>query len=172
MAILRIRDNNGRVHEILALRGEPGKDGKDGTVSFDELTDAQKEELAGMIGNFTVDQTLDEKSTNAVSNSAVAMGFINLNNVDNDLNERLTALDNDLHYQYDEFSAGIAQNKSLIEETKLHSERNEQEIVNLSSGVGEAHIRINEVEQQLGGVETALDSIITIQNGLIGGASV
>lgn len=32
------------------LRGEPGKDGKDGTVSFDELTPEQKEQLRGEPG--------------------------------------------------------------------------------------------------------------------------
>lgn len=46
MAILKIRDENGVVHEIVALKGEPGEKGKDGNVSF---TDADKEELVNMV---------------------------------------------------------------------------------------------------------------------------
>lgn len=54
MAILRIRDENGEVQEILALKGDKGDkgtDGTDGTVSFDELTDAQKASLKGEKGD-------------------------------------------------------------------------------------------------------------------------
>lgn len=116
MAILRIRDENGQVHEIVALKGEKGDPG---TVSFDELTDEQKEELAGMIGDFTIDQEFDEYSTNAIANKVV------------------TGLYNDFNMTASSFNE-----------------------------------RINEVEQQVGGVETALDSIIAIQEALIGGASV
>lgn len=41
MAILKIRDENGVVHEVIAIRGEDGKDYV--------LTDADKEEIAGMV---------------------------------------------------------------------------------------------------------------------------
>lgn len=54
MAVLKIRDENGNVHEILSLRGEkgdPGERGADGTVTFDELTDEQKESLRGEPGD-------------------------------------------------------------------------------------------------------------------------
>ena len=46
MAILKIRDENGVVHEVLALKGEKGDRGEDGNVSF---TDADKEELVNMV---------------------------------------------------------------------------------------------------------------------------
>ncbi len=48
MAILRIRDENGDVQEILALKGEKGDPG---TVAFDELTDEQKASLKGDKGD-------------------------------------------------------------------------------------------------------------------------
>lgn len=50
MAILKIRDENGVVHEIIAIRGEDGKDYV--------LTDADKEEIAEIInGNITAVRT-------------------------------------------------------------------------------------------------------------------
>lgn len=98
MAILRIRDENGQVHEIVALKGEKGDPGSGGCI---------------------VDQDFDETSTNAIANKVV------------------TGLYNDFNYTASSFNE-----------------------------------RINEVEQQLGDVETALDSIIAIQNGLIGGDAV
>ena len=48
MAILKFRDENGVVHEVLALKGEKGDRGVDGNVSF---TDADKEELVNMVLN-------------------------------------------------------------------------------------------------------------------------
>ncbi len=53
MAILKIRDANGNVQEILAIKGNDGNDGKDYV-----LTDADKQEIAGMVeggGGGTVD---------------------------------------------------------------------------------------------------------------------
>lgn len=44
MAILKIRDADGNVQEILAIKGENGKDGADGKDYV--LTDADKEEIA------------------------------------------------------------------------------------------------------------------------------
>lgn len=73
MAILRIRDANGQVKEIVALRGEKGQDG---TVAFDDLTDEQKASLKGEKGdkgdNAVTDQTYDPTSENAQSGVAVA----------------------------------------------------------------------------------------------------
>ena len=44
MAILKIRDANGNVQEIVAIRGEDGKDGEDYV-----LTEADKREIAEMV---------------------------------------------------------------------------------------------------------------------------
>ena len=44
MAILKIKDADGNVQEILAIKGENGKDGADGKDYV--LTDADKEEIA------------------------------------------------------------------------------------------------------------------------------
>ena len=72
MAILRIRDENGQVKEIVALRGEKGQDG---TVAFDSLTDSQKASLKGEKGdkgdNAVTDQTYNPTSENAQSGKAV-----------------------------------------------------------------------------------------------------
>ena len=47
MAILRVRLADGTILEIPSIKGDPGKDG---TVAFDELTEAQKLSLAPYIG--------------------------------------------------------------------------------------------------------------------------
>ena len=47
MAILRVKDGNGNWIEIPAIVGPPGKDG---TMSFEELTDEQRESLRGEPG--------------------------------------------------------------------------------------------------------------------------
>lgn len=50
MSILKIRDKNGNVQEILAIRGKDGKDGINGTNGTDGkdyvLTEADKQEIA------------------------------------------------------------------------------------------------------------------------------
>lgn len=48
MAILKIRDSNGNVQEILAIKGEKGADG---TMTFEDLTPEQKESLKGDKGD-------------------------------------------------------------------------------------------------------------------------
>lgn len=58
MAILRIRDENGNVQEILALKGDKGEKGEDGTVAFDELTEEQKASLKGDKGDKGDDNVL------------------------------------------------------------------------------------------------------------------
>lgn len=50
MAILKIRDSNGNVQEILAIKGDKGDKGADGTMTFEDLTDEQKESLKGEKG--------------------------------------------------------------------------------------------------------------------------
>ena len=47
MAVLKFRDENGNIVEVLAIKGEKGEKGADGTVTFNDLTDAQKESLKG-----------------------------------------------------------------------------------------------------------------------------
>jgi hypothetical protein len=59
MSILKIRDAEGNVQEITAIKGSDGKDGKDGADGKDGsdyvLTDADKQEIAelviGMLNN-------------------------------------------------------------------------------------------------------------------------
>lgn len=150
MAILRIRDEKGQVHEIVALRGEKGADGKDGTISFDELTDAQKEELAGLIGDFTVDQELDEDSTHAVANKVVAA--------------KLNLLRNEMSGTSYDFNERINANKGRLDDV-------ENTAINASSGASEAHVRLDAVEEQIVDISAALDGILAIQNALIGGAA-
>lgn len=47
MSVIRFRDENGKVHEIIALRGDPGKAGADGKDYV--LTDEDKAEIADMV---------------------------------------------------------------------------------------------------------------------------
>lgn len=47
MAILRVKDAEGNIHDILAIKGEKGDKGEDGTMVFEDLTPEQKESLRG-----------------------------------------------------------------------------------------------------------------------------
>ena len=148
MSAISFRDKHGTVHEVLFIKGDPGKDGVDGTVSFDELTDAQKGELAELAWKVTVDLELDETSTNAIANKPVV--------------ERLN-----------EVSGAIAENTRRLDDEISRVDNDVMPLIlSLPNGLDYAFERLDAVEQQLGGVETALDSIIAIQEALIGGASV
>ena len=57
MAILRIKDENGNIQEILAIKGRDGKDGKDGDDYI--LTEADKQEIANLIPGGGGGGTLD-----------------------------------------------------------------------------------------------------------------
>jgi hypothetical protein len=47
MAILRVKDAEGNIHDIPAIKGEKGDKGEDGTMAFEDLTPEQKESLRG-----------------------------------------------------------------------------------------------------------------------------
>ena len=147
MSAISFRDKNGTVHDVLFIKG---KDGKDGKMSFDELTDAQKKELAGLIGDFTVDQELNEDSPHAVSNKAVTAETTRLFNIISgstyELNEEIIAIGRRLDDAEMNTSSAI-------------------------SGASEAHVRLDAVEEQIGSIDTALDGILAIQNALIGGGA-
>ena len=171
MSILRIRDKNGVVHEIVALRGEKGADGN---VSFDELTDAQKEELASLIGNFTVDQVLDINSENAIANKVVAEKFVVLG-------EQIVGVQSNLDSAINQLEVGFGNELSNgvypAIEANTTGLANLQEYVDASVAGVEGYLpnifeRLTNLEQSLSGVETALDEIIAIQESLIGGESV
>lgn len=80
-AILRVRDENGNVHDIPAIVGPPGPPGKDGTMSFEDLTDAQKESLRGPeglpgddgVGIQSIDQVSSSSSSGASNTIRVMM---------------------------------------------------------------------------------------------------
>jgi hypothetical protein len=71
MAILKIRDSDGTVQEILALKGDKGDNGADGAKGADGadyvLTEADKQEIAtkvvGMVSTETWTFTLEDGST-------------------------------------------------------------------------------------------------------------
>lgn len=48
MSILRVRDENGKVHEILAIRGERGPQGEPGPPGY-VLTQADKQEIVDAV---------------------------------------------------------------------------------------------------------------------------
>lgn len=47
MAILRVKDAEGNVYDIPAIKGDKGDKGEDGTMVFEDLTPEQKESLRG-----------------------------------------------------------------------------------------------------------------------------
>ena len=68
MAILKIRDADGNIQEILAIRGEPGKDYI--------LTDADKQEIAGSITPEQIGAATKEELLTAVGNIETAIDII------------------------------------------------------------------------------------------------
>lgn len=72
------------------LKGEPGKDGKDGTVSFDELTPEQKEQLRGEPGKDGKDGEDGEDVTK--ENIENALGYTPASQ--DDLDELFTSVSN------------------------------------------------------------------------------
>lgn len=50
MSVLRIKNENNEWVEITSIQGPPGPKGEDGSIVFEELTDAQKEMLRGPAG--------------------------------------------------------------------------------------------------------------------------
>lgn len=70
--ILRIRDANGKVQEILVIKGDKGEDGKDYV-----LTLVDKMEIANMV-NVDIDQTYNAESENAQSGKAVAEALLTI----------------------------------------------------------------------------------------------
>lgn len=57
MAILKIRDAEGNVHEILTIKGEDGKPGADGKDYV--LTEADKQEIAALVGGVTEERVIE-----------------------------------------------------------------------------------------------------------------
>lgn len=47
IGILRIKDQNGEWQEIQAIKGDKGDKGADGTMTFEDLTEEQRESLKG-----------------------------------------------------------------------------------------------------------------------------
>ncbi len=156
MAILRIRDENGQVHEIAALKGEKGADGYTPQKGVDYYTDAEKEALIAELGARDVDQELNEESSNAVANKVVT---VELNRLWDDMSN--TAYD---------FNVRINANEERLDgiTTRLNDDI-EPKLLGLENGVNYANEHIELVEQQLGDIETALDGILAIQESLIGG---
>ncbi|MBQ4055236.1 MAG: hypothetical protein IJO75_01200 [Clostridia bacterium] len=160
MAGIIIRDENGQERKLLVLKGEKGEKGDPGTVSFDELTDEQKEELAELAGKVTVDLELNDQSENAIANRVVTAIFNELADV------RVGADDN----TYD--TAGDAVRYQFVEIKQTASGA-----ASYASDLDrrltlEVEPAVAENAAKIGDVETALDSIIAIQEALIGGDAV
>ena len=164
MAVLKIRDENGRVHEVVALRGEKGADG---TVAFDELTDEQKASLKGDKGDQGEQGIQGEKGDKGDS------GYTPLKGIDYyteaDIAELIKQIAVPVDQEFDPTSRNAIANLVVYNELiGIHAN-----IEGINSRLqDEVLSRVEAIEQQLGGVETALDGIIAIQNGLIGGDAI
>ncbi len=88
MSILRVRDKNGVVHEVLVLKGDPGYTPQKGV---DYYTDAEREALIAELGARDVDQELDQNSTRAVANHVVTKKL-------NDVEERLASAETSIFF--------------------------------------------------------------------------
>lgn len=85
MAILRIKDEYGNVHEVLALRGEKGDPGY-------VLTDADKEEIAGIVKGSDSNQTVSEHSTASGYNTIAGCKAFTVREVTNKSKSKLVTL--------------------------------------------------------------------------------
>ena len=191
MAVLKIRDENGQVHEVVALRGEKGADG---TVAFDALTDEQKASLKGDKGD-KGDQ--GEQGIQGEKGDKGDSGYTPQKGIDYyteaDIAELIERLVVPVDQEFNIGSTNAIANRVVYEKLIEH----EQKILGNTSNADAAHERINnfeeayvidittltnatdqlyndleEVKQHFGGIETALDEIITIQESLIGGEAV
>ena len=72
MSILRIRDSNGNIQEILAIKGEKGDKGADGTMTFADLTEEQKASLKGDKGDPGDDYVLTDADKQEIANQVLA----------------------------------------------------------------------------------------------------
>lgn len=75
MSILRIKDSEGKIHEVLAIKGKDGKDGKTPEKGIDYFTPADKEKMVqdvlGMIGGVPVFGVVDSSNNIILSGNLV-----------------------------------------------------------------------------------------------------
>ncbi len=83
MAILKIRDAEGNMQEILCIRGEDGIDGKDGKDGIDGkdyiLTDADKQEIAAIVAGMVAPAAVDIPDTSAFLTEEQVLALIQAN---------------------------------------------------------------------------------------------
>lgn len=81
----------------------------------------------------------------------------------------------DVDQALDENSERAISNKAVATESgilRYGIDYAHERMERVESSVSDAHVRIGEIENHIGEIETALDRIISIQNGLIGGGGV
>jgi len=142
---------NGELNGKDGAKGDKGDAGYTPQKGVDYYTDAEKQELIAELGARDVDQALDEESANAVANKSVTA--------------ELNRLWNDFNSAGSDFNGRISENTQRLDEQ-------EQYQLSLSNTDLDLHTRLEAVEQVLGSIDTALDSIIAIQEALIGGDAV
>ena len=175
MGLLKIRDKNGVEREVVALKGEPG--------GFSPHTHPVEEIFRG---ESTVDKFLGEVADKATVAITTATGVANdvmtlgaqldehshgLADIEYHGDEYDSAYDYvaaigdtaDVAHQYATEAHGVAQ---TAQSDALTAQQTADEAL---AGVEVANAKTSELTAQMGDIETALDSIIEIQNALIGG---
>ena len=168
MSIIRIRDENGNMQEILVLKGEKGDKGNlpdvDDALSLESENPVQNKVVTQAIGN--IETALDNKVNQDLFNGVVLNLFDEISEKADasslegkaDLSDLQIKMDKVMgtDTQYAGFDGIAPQVRAITPDTK--PTENSTKLIT-SGGVYSA----------LGDVESALDSIIAMQEELIGG---
>jgi hypothetical protein len=155
MAVLKVRDENGVVHEIVSLKGEPGGGGGDGgPYDLSDIT------CTGYNNAYECVVLIQEQAELAAYQAGAA-------------GEKA---DEALGYALDNKSK-LSAVETITEELNDGFVRLENEVIpgisdkatEALAGAEIANTKVAELVAQMGDIETALDTIIAIQNELIGG---
>jgi methyl-accepting chemotaxis protein len=191
MGILRFRDENGVEHNVVALKGEAGGYAPH-THPLSEITHTGYDSVQTLIENVQDQAELAERKAYQASNDVMTLGsqlaelnagFVrleeetipNVSSVANAAqqyateaqetastaqNEALTA-----HQKADDALEQLGDIKSAVETLATNNDAQDGILFDVSD-------RVAALEKQNGNIETALDTIIAIQNELIGGDGV
>jgi chromosome segregation ATPase len=137
--------------------------------SLSNLQDSQHQQIQDIkqtLNNFKVEQEVNE-SANPVSSKAVKTEF----------NKFSTAYDKIIQDKQkeckdytDQKIEGVTQQHNELKQSFVnHQMSYETRVQSLERNYGALNTKVTNIETSIGDIETALDSIIAIQNGLIGG---
>lgn len=159
MAMLKIRDSNGFVHEIVSLKGDDGGNSPHTHLANEVI--CENGTLDVVLGEIAVNVTLATDKAEGASNDVMDIGasLESLGSTVTNISARAETAD----LKADEALEYALDNKSKLSAVETLTDELNAGFVRLGDEV------IPGIHEQMGDIDTALDSIINIQNALIGG---